>query len=81
MYVIFNINSFRIITRTDLDWASIYDFVFDRLRSIRQDAVIQRIDITTSILLLEPIVRFHIYAAQRYKLINTHSLKSWKVMK
>ncbi|XP_077274925.1 SAC3 domain-containing protein 1 [Temnothorax americanus] len=55
----------KIITRTDLDWASIYDFVFDRLRSIRQDAVIQRVDITTSILLLEPIVRFHIYAAQR----------------
>lgn len=55
----------KIITRTDLDWASIYDFVFDRLRSVRQDAVIQRVDVTTSILLLEPIVRFHIYAAQR----------------
>ncbi|XP_011168263.1 SAC3 domain-containing protein 1 isoform X1 [Solenopsis invicta] len=55
----------KIITRMDLDWASIYDFVFDRLRSVRQDAVIQRVDATTSILLLEPIVRFHIYAAQR----------------
>lgn len=55
----------KIITRTDLDWTSIYDFVFDRLRSIRQDAVIQRIDITAGILLLEPIVRFHVYAAQR----------------
>ncbi|XP_050459715.1 germinal-center associated nuclear protein isoform X2 [Cataglyphis hispanica] len=55
----------EIITRTDLDWTLIYDFVFDRLRSVRQDAVIQRIDITTNILLLEPIVRFHTYAAQR----------------
>ncbi|XP_012526268.1 SAC3 domain-containing protein 1 [Monomorium pharaonis] len=55
----------KIITRTDLDWASIYDFVFDRLRSVRQDAVIQRVDATTNILLLEPVVRFHIYAAQR----------------
>ncbi|XP_012233389.2 SAC3 domain-containing protein 1 [Linepithema humile] len=55
----------NIITQTDLDWVLIYDFVFDRLRSIRQDAVIQRIDITANILLLEPIVRFHTYAAQR----------------
>ncbi|XP_072743056.1 germinal-center associated nuclear protein isoform X2 [Anoplolepis gracilipes] len=55
----------EIIMRTDLDWTLIYDFVFDRLRSVRQDAVIQRIDVTSNILLLEPIVRFHIYAAQR----------------
>ncbi|KAL0116527.1 hypothetical protein PUN28_009887 [Cardiocondyla obscurior] len=55
----------KIITQTDLDWTSIYDFVFDRLRSVRQDAVIQRVDVTASILLLEPIIRFHVYAAQR----------------
>ncbi|KYN06755.1 80 kDa MCM3-associated protein [Cyphomyrmex costatus] len=55
----------KIITQTDLDWVLIYDFVFDRLRSVRQDAVIQRVDTVTSILLLEPIIRFHIYAAQR----------------
>ncbi|EZA60969.1 germinal-center associated nuclear protein isoform X2 [Ooceraea biroi] len=55
----------KIATRTDSNWVLIYDFIFDRLRSIRQDATIQRIDCTTSILLLEPIVRFHIYAAQR----------------
>jgi len=48
-----------------MDWVLIYDFVFDRLRSIRQDAVIQRVNCTTSIFLLEPIVRFHIYAMQR----------------
>lgn len=55
----------KIVTRTDLDWALIYDFVFDRLRSVRQDAVIQRVDRTINILLLEPIVRFHTYAMQR----------------
>ncbi|XP_011054142.1 PREDICTED: germinal-center associated nuclear protein isoform X1 [Acromyrmex echinatior] len=55
----------KIITRTDLNWVLIYDFVFDRLRSVRQDAVIQRVDIVSSIFLLEPIIRFHIYAAQR----------------
>ncbi|XP_070151377.1 germinal-center associated nuclear protein [Polyergus mexicanus] len=55
----------EIITRTDLDWVLIYDFVFDRLRSVRQDAVIQRIDININIVILKLIVRFHTYAAQR----------------
>ncbi|XP_014468556.1 PREDICTED: germinal-center associated nuclear protein isoform X2 [Dinoponera quadriceps] len=55
----------EIVTKTDLNWVLIYDFVFDRLRSVRQDAVIQRIDTTAYIRLLEPITRFHIYAAQR----------------
>ncbi|XP_032686486.1 germinal-center associated nuclear protein isoform X2 [Odontomachus brunneus] len=55
----------KIITKTDINWVLIYDFVFDRLRSVRQDAVIQRIDTAANIRLLEPIIRFHIYAAQR----------------
>ncbi|KAL6260269.1 hypothetical protein P5V15_007801 [Pogonomyrmex californicus] len=55
----------KIAKRTDFDWAKIYDFIFDRLRAIRQDAVIQRIDTAPNILLLEQIVRFHIYSAQR----------------
>ncbi|KAI4502272.1 hypothetical protein M0802_002954 [Mischocyttarus mexicanus] len=55
----------KIITRTDVDWIHIYDFAFDRLRAIRQDLVIQRIPTTMSIEILEPIVRFHIYAGQR----------------
>ncbi|XP_018357186.1 PREDICTED: germinal-center associated nuclear protein isoform X2 [Trachymyrmex septentrionalis] len=40
-------------------------YLFTKLRSIRQDAVIQRVDIVSNIFLLEPIVRFHIYATQR----------------
>ncbi|XP_035732673.1 SAC3 domain-containing protein 1-like [Vespa mandarinia] len=55
----------KILTRTDVDWVHIYDFTFDRLRAIRQDLVIQRIGTIMSIQLLEPIVRFHTYAAQR----------------
>ncbi|XP_047356698.1 SAC3 family protein 1 isoform X2 [Vespa velutina] len=55
----------KILTRTDVDWIHIYDFTFDRLRAIRQDLVIQRIGTIMSIQLLEPIVRFHTYAAQR----------------
>lgn len=51
--------------RSDVDWAKIYDFVFDRLRAIRQDMVIQRIDVHMSIQLYEPIVRFYVYAAER----------------
>lgn len=57
-----------------MDWALIYDFVFDRLRSVRQDAVIQRVDRTINILLLEPIVRFHTYAMQRYSLEWTYTM-------
>ncbi|XP_018374281.1 PREDICTED: germinal-center associated nuclear protein isoform X2 [Trachymyrmex cornetzi] len=44
---------------------STVQYLFTKLRSVRQDAVIQRVDIVSSIFLLEPIVRFHIYAAQR----------------
>lgn len=55
----------KIVTRTDVDWIHIYDFTFDRLRAIRQDMVIQRIDTPMSIQLFELIVRFHTYASQR----------------
>ncbi|XP_076239506.1 SAC3 domain-containing protein 1 [Calliopsis andreniformis] len=55
----------EIATRIDTDWLIIYDFIFDRLRSVRQDVVIQRIGIHASIQILEPIVRFLVYSAQR----------------
>ncbi|XP_054003951.1 germinal-center associated nuclear protein isoform X1 [Hylaeus anthracinus] len=55
----------KIATRTDVDWVVVYDFIFDRLRSVRQDAGIQRIDVLTSIQIFEPIVRFLVYSAQR----------------
>lgn len=56
----------KIATRTDVDWVVIYDFIFDRLRSIRQDATIQRINKSyTGIKLYELMVRFLVYATQR----------------
>ncbi|XP_017878264.1 SAC3 domain-containing protein 1 [Ceratina calcarata] len=55
----------RIATRSDVDWVVIYDFIFDRLRAIRQDTAIQRIDAHTNIQLLEQIVRFLVYSSQR----------------
>ncbi|XP_011303258.1 germinal-center associated nuclear protein [Fopius arisanus] len=55
----------QIATRSDADWAVIYNFIFDRLRAIRQDMTVQRLDSVTTIQILEPIVRFHVYSAQR----------------
>ncbi|XP_046468200.1 germinal-center associated nuclear protein [Neodiprion pinetum] len=55
----------NVVTRVDYDWVMIYDFVFDRLRAIRQEVVIQRIRGPQSVQILEPIVRFHVYAGQR----------------
>ncbi|CAK9830493.1 Germinal-center associated nuclear protein [Anthophora retusa] len=55
----------KIATRTDVNWIVVYDFIFDRLRSIRQDIAIQRINTPISIQLFEPIVRFLVYSAQR----------------
>ncbi len=43
----------------------IYDFVFDRLRSVRQDLVIQRITDQSAIAILEVIIRFHVFSAYR----------------
>jgi len=50
-----------------MDWCVVYDFVFDRLRAVRQDLVIQGLSSADSIMVLEPIVRFHSYAGYRYE--------------
>ncbi|XP_031845412.1 SAC3 domain-containing protein 1 isoform X2 [Nomia melanderi] len=55
----------KVATRTDVDWIVVYDFLFDRLRAVRQDVAIQRIRVPASISIFEPIVRFFVYSAQR----------------
>jgi hypothetical protein len=50
-----------------MEWCIVYDFVFDRLRAVRQDLVIQGLGSVDSIKVLEPIVRFHCYAGYRYE--------------
>ncbi|XP_025081408.1 SAC3 domain-containing protein 1-like isoform X2 [Pomacea canaliculata] len=55
----------KIVPQTDVDWVQVYDFVFDRLRAVRQDAVIQGLDGTVAITLFEHIVCFHVYAGYR----------------
>ncbi|XP_070178417.1 SAC3 domain-containing protein 1-like isoform X2 [Littorina saxatilis] len=47
------------------DWCHVYDYVFDRLRAVRQDAVLQGLDGPHLITILEHIVRFHVYAGYR----------------
>jgi SAC3 domain-containing protein 1 len=54
------------VMRDEIDWCVVYDFVFDRLRAVRQDMVIQDVGSVDGMMILEPIVRFHGYAGYRY---------------
>ncbi|KAF7695973.1 SAC3 domain-containing protein 1 [Silurus meridionalis] len=46
-------------------WTEVYSFVFDRLRSVRQDMIIQCVSGQECVAVLERIVRFHLYASYR----------------
>ncbi|XP_056133798.1 SAC3 domain-containing protein 1 isoform X2 [Lampris incognitus] len=46
-------------------WTDVYDFVFDRLRSVKQDMIIQRVSGPDCEVILERIVRFLIYSSVR----------------
>ncbi|KAH9495275.1 SAC3 domain-containing protein 1 [Bulinus truncatus] len=56
-----------IVPKSHPAWTAVYEFVFDRLRAVRQDMVIQGINGQDAIYLLEQIVRFHLYAAYRLR--------------
>ncbi|KXJ22547.1 Germinal-center associated nuclear protein [Exaiptasia diaphana] len=47
----------EIVDRTDHPWSTVYHFVFDRIRAIRQDLVIQRIANESTVEILEKAVR------------------------
>ncbi|CAH1111055.1 unnamed protein product [Psylliodes chrysocephalus] len=53
------------IINNESDWLLKYNFIMDRLRSVRQDMVIQNISRAHQIVILQPIIRFHAYAAYR----------------
>nr|CAD7395133.1 unnamed protein product [Timema poppensis] len=55
----------NVLTNKTMEWSTLYQFVFDRLRAVRQDMVIQGVEASDSITLLELIVRFHAYAGFR----------------
>lgn len=46
-----------------------YDFIFDRLRAVRQEIVMQNLEHSITIQLLEPIVMFLAYSMYRYVII------------
>jgi SAC3 domain-containing protein 1 len=52
----------EIVDRKDQPWIVVYHFVFDRIRAIRQDMVIQRIGDGSAVQILEKAARFHIFA-------------------
>jgi len=58
--------NYSVLARTDAPFNVIYDFVFDRLRSVRQDLVVQRIDDQAAIVIYETVIRFHVYSAFRF---------------
>ncbi|XP_006006189.1 SAC3 domain-containing protein 1 [Latimeria chalumnae] len=55
----------EVVSRTDAPWIEIYDFVFDRLRSVRQDLIIQRVRGKLCVAILEKTLRFLIFASYR----------------
>ncbi|XP_031554410.1 germinal-center associated nuclear protein-like [Actinia tenebrosa] len=52
----------EIVDRKDQPWTTVYHYVFDRIRAVRQDMVIQRIEDESAVEILEKAARFHIYA-------------------
>lgn len=59
------LNAFRILTITNIPFNIIYDFIDDRLNSIKQDATIQEVSNQEWMAILPPIIRFHAYAAYK----------------
>ncbi|XP_073679745.1 SAC3 domain-containing protein 1 [Garra rufa] len=53
------------VSSTFQPWTEVYSFVFDRLRSIRQDMIIQRVSGPDCVAVLEKSVRFLLYASYR----------------
>ncbi|ERL86435.1 hypothetical protein D910_03842 [Dendroctonus ponderosae] len=55
----------EVIKNDEVPWHVTYDFVMDRLRSVRQDMVIQNLSAKESIYIFQKIVSFYAYAAYR----------------
>ncbi len=78
----------HIVPKEDVPWCRVYEYVFDRLRAVRQDMVIQRISGQPAVTILEAAVRFHVYSGYRLceapvgdfdsHINNTHTLECLK---
>ncbi|KAM9383719.1 SAC3 domain-containing protein 1 [Pholidichthys leucotaenia] len=53
------------VSSSFLPWTEVYNFVFDRLRAVKQDMIIQRVSGLDCMEILEQIVHFHITASYR----------------
>jgi len=62
-------NAFRILTIPNIPFNIIYDFIDDRLNSIKQDATIQEVSNQEWMAILPPIIRFRAYAAYKWVII------------
>ncbi|XP_042198631.1 SAC3 domain-containing protein 1-like [Callorhinchus milii] len=57
----------RVVPRQDVCWGEVYGYVFDRLRSVRQDMTVQRIGGKLCVAVLERTLRFLLYASYRLR--------------
>ncbi|KAK3095711.1 hypothetical protein FSP39_017918 [Pinctada imbricata] len=55
----------QVILTDTRPWNEVYDFVFDRLRAVRQDMVIQNLNGHDAIRILERIIRFLVFSGYR----------------
>ena len=60
-----NIFSHRVLNSTQCGWGTVYEFVFDRLRCIRQELVIQELQSSVCVYILERAVIFYVYSSYR----------------
>jgi hypothetical protein len=58
----------RVAVRNSVSWAVVYDYIFDRLRAVRQDLTIQCSQDVQCLTILEQCIRFHIYSHYLYDL-------------
>jgi len=54
-----------VLTVENVPFNIVYDFIDDRLNSVRQDATIQAVSNQDWMAILPPIIRFHAYAAYK----------------
>ena len=55
----------RICAQEDVDWVVKYEFVFDRLRAVRQDLTILSIADDSAVYILENCVRFYLISISK----------------
>lgn len=60
----------EVVPKSDVPWNVVYDFVFDRLRAVRQELVIQQIAGPPKITMIEKMVLFHVYAAYKMSTVE-----------